>query len=96
MIQKLRSVFLFYRKFLISSVLVNLLLLFIGIVLPVSVAIKAMFFGWLMIIYLTSRLRDKLTFYHNLSISTYYLFSAAFIFDLLLLIITYLIFGNVH
>lgn len=95
MVQKMKLVFLFYRNFLVSSVLVNVLLLLFGIFLPVSIGIKTLFFCCLVIIYLTSKLKNKLIFYHNLSLSTRYLFAATFVFDLLLLFITYFIFGNV-
>ena len=95
MVQKLRSIFLFYRRYLVSSALANVLLLLMGISLPVSATIKICFFGFLLFIYLTTKQRNKLTFYQNLSISTYYLFGVTLLFDLVLLFLTYFLAGNV-
>jgi hypothetical protein len=94
--QKLQSIFLFYRRFLLSSFLVNILLLLLGIVFVVAATIKILFFALLLFINLTTKQKEKLTFYHNLSISTYYLFGMSLLLDLLLLFVTYLLFGNVY
>jgi hypothetical protein len=94
--QKLQSIFLFYRRFLVSSFLVNILLLLLGIAFVVAASIKILFFVLLLFINLTTKQKEKLTFYHNLSISTYYLFGMSLLLDLLLLFVTYLLFGNVY
>ncbi|MCM4160719.1 hypothetical protein FHG64_04985 [Antarcticibacterium flavum] len=96
MAQKLNSIFVFYRRFFVSSFIVNILLLLLGIAFVVAATIKVLFFGLLLFIYLTTRQKEKLTFYHNLSISTYYLFGMSLLLDLLLLFFTYVIFGHVY
>lgn len=96
MAQKLNSIFVFYRRFFLSSFIVNILLLLLGIAFVVAATIKFLFFGLLLFIYLTTKQKEKLTFYHNLSISTYYLFGVSLLLDLLLLFVTYLVFGNVY
>lgn len=95
MVQKLRSILLFYKRFLFFSLAVNFLLLFLNFELPVSATLKILLFGLILFTYLTTKQKNKLTFYHNLSIRTYYLFGISLFLDLTLLILTYLIFANV-
>ncbi|HSI68714.1 MAG TPA: hypothetical protein VK941_00665 [Gillisia sp.] len=94
--QKLHSIFLFYRRFFVSSFIVNILLLLLGISFAVAATIKILFFALLLFINLTTKQKEKLTFYHNLSISTFFLFGMSLLLDLLLLFVTYLIIGYVY
>ena len=96
MTAKIKPVFYFYRRFLLPSLLFNFLLIFLNQPFPVSFALKILFFGLLLFVYLYTKQKSKLVFYQNLSISTPYLFGFSFLLDITLLALTYLIAGYVN
>lgn len=96
MVAKFKPVLLFYGRFLLPSLFVNILLVVVGIALPVSGGIKIMFLGLILLDYLNTKHKNKLTFYHNLSISTTFLFGVSLILDLFLLVVTYKIVGYAY
>jgi len=61
----------------------------------VSFSVKILFFGLLLFVFLFTKQKSKLTFYHNLSINTPQLFIMSFILDVIILAFTYLIAGYV-
>ena len=95
MVAKLKPVFYFYNRFLLPSLFLNFLLIFLRLPFSVSFSVKILFFGLLLFVFLFTKQKSKLTFYHNLSINTPQLFILSFIMDVVILAITYLIAGYV-
>lgn len=95
MVSKLKPVYYFYNKYLLSSLLLNFLLVSLQLPFSVSFSIKILFFGLLLFVFLFTKQKSKLTFYHNLAITTPTLFILSFIMDVVILFLTYLITGNV-
>lgn len=93
MVAKLKPVFYFYNRFLLPSLFLNFLLIFLRLPFSVSFSVKILFFGLLLFVFLFTKQKSKLTFYHNLSINTPQLFILSFIMDVVLLALTYLIAG---
>ena len=93
MTARIKPVFYFYRRFLLPSLLFNFLLIFLDQPFPVSFALKFLFFGLLLFVYLYTKQKNKLIFYQNLSISTPSLFVLSFLMDITLLAITYILIG---
>lgn len=95
MVSKLKPVFYFYNRFLLPSLFLNFLLIFLNLPFSASFSVKIMFFGLLLFVFLFTKQKSKLTFYHNLSINTSQLFILSFIMDVTILAATYLIAGYV-
>ncbi len=95
MINKLRLVFYFYSRFLLPSLFFNFLLVLMAIDFEVSFMLKVLFFTVLVFVYLTTRQKEKLTFYQNFSMNRVFLFGISFLTDIALLTAVYLIFGYV-
>jgi len=93
MTARIKPVFYFYRRFLLPSLLFNFLLIFLDQPFAISFALKILFFGLLLFVYLYTKQKNKLIFYQNLSISTPYLFGLSFLMDITLLAITYILIG---
>ena len=95
MVTNLKPVFYFYNRFLLPSLFLNFLLIFLNLPFSVSFTVKIVFFGLLLFVFLYTRQKSKLNFYHNLSINTPQLFITSFLMDVIILSLTYLIAGYV-
>lgn len=91
MVTKIRPIFYFYNRFLLPSLFLNFLLIFLKLPFSVSFSVKILFFGLLLFVFLFTKQKSKLTFYHNLAINTPQLFILSFIMDVIILALTYLI-----
>lgn len=92
---KLKPVFYFYNRFLLPSLFLNFLIIFLRLPFSVSVSVKILFFGLLLFVFLFTKQKSKLTFFQNLSINTPQLFIISFLMDVIILSLTYLIAGYV-
>lgn len=93
MINKVKIIFSFYKRFLMPSLVLNLVFIFflippaLGLIIKLSLAL---------LVYLklsTSVNKAKLIFYNNLSISNLQLFSFSFVLDAIIMFGFYLIYN---
>jgi len=73
--------FLFYRKFLLTGLLLTLGFLLLKMPLSLIITLKFLFFGILFVSHFEPSLKQKLIFYKNFGISPALLFLTSFILD---------------
>jgi len=75
--------FHFYKKFLLTSLLITFGFLFLKMPLSLMITLKFLLFGILVIVHEQPSLKQKLIFYKNFGISSIILFITVFVFDTL-------------
>jgi len=74
-----------------SSILIGLILLLVGVPFGIVLILKILFFGILFLTYHQKPLNQKFTFYKNLGVSKVILYSIAFFYDFIISLIANLI-----
>jgi len=86
--------FHFYKKFLLTSLLITFGFLFLKMPLSLMITLKFLLFGILVIVHEQPSLKQKLIFYKNFGISSVILFLTSFLFDSIFTIFIVLILGQ--
>ncbi len=87
--------FFYFKYILIVSSLISLVSIIAGIQLIPIVIFKFFLFTTIYFIEIDSKLKQRLTFYHNLGISKQILYFISFIYDIIILAIFELIKNNI-
>ncbi|HBU77052.1 MAG TPA: hypothetical protein DEF18_03030 [Muricauda sp.] len=85
-------VFMFYKTILLASTLITVLLMFFKAPFSSIIALKLVFIGLFILRFSNPGYSKDLVLYQNFGISKFCLLSLAFVFDLLISIIIYIIF----
>ncbi|QYA24093.1 hypothetical protein G3I01_00740 [Gramella sp. MT6] len=86
---RLKLCFSFYKKLLVISAGLTILLLFLRNPLDATLIIKICLLGFLFLNYHFLEAKDKLLFYKNFSITPVFLFSICIFYDFLLSLVLY-------